>query len=198
MIKWKGYLKGMLWITLILVGLTLDSAIVMLNKGAQLSSLSLKNTVCYSLIFAVVSLVVYSLGFGFFELIGQYVFSKKMQVFISVAIVLCTGINIITKSALKKPFLERVDRDFDLKKLVRIALATNIDSFFVGGAISLYGTPFIMTGVGLFIMTFVIILISLRAGYSLGAGYQKLIGVMGGSLIVVFSFYLGLLVFILR
>lgn len=188
----------MLWIILILIGLTLDSAIVMLNKGAQLNKLTVKNTLAYSLLFAIISLVIYSLGFGFFELVGQYVFSKKMQIFVSVAIVLCTGINIITKSVLKKPFHERVDRDFDWKDLMRIALATNIDSFFVGGAISLYGTPFLMTGIGLFIMTFIIILISLRVGYSLGAGYQKLIGIIGGSLIVVFSFYLGLLAFILR
>lgn len=188
----------MLWVILILIGLTLDSAIAMLNKGAQLSRLTVKNTLGYSLLFAVVSFSVYSLGFGFFELIGQYLLSKKYQVFLSVIIVLCTGINIITKSVLKRPFLERVDRNFDWRNLIRIALATNIDAFFVGGAISLYGTPFVLTGIGLFIMTFVSILICLRIGYSLGAGYQRIIGIVGGSLVVVFSFYLGLLAFILR
>lgn len=188
----------MLWILFILIGLSLDSAVVMMNKGAQLTSLNYGKTIWYALIYAAVSFVVFSLGFGLATVLDPYAFTARTQSFMAVLVVMCIGVWIVTRSFNRGEIEERADRDFCVKTLIRIAAVTNIDTFIVGGCVSFYGMSFFMPALNLAGVTFLVVLASLRAGYSLGAGHQKIIGIIGGSLIIVFSIYLGLLAFILR
>ena len=67
----------MLWAFFILFGLSLDSAIAMLNKGAQLTDLSYKKTIGYALIYTVVSFLIFSLGFGIAKVVILLISSKS-------------------------------------------------------------------------------------------------------------------------
>ncbi|MGM9941683.1 MAG: manganese efflux pump MntP family protein [Bulleidia sp.] len=188
----------MIWALFILLGLSLDSAIVMMEKGSQLTSLSWKNTFAYSLLFAGVTLLTFSIGYGIAYLLEPYAFTVRVQNFIACAAVMCIGVTIVTKAFLRKELVEHADRDFCWKDLVRKAFITNIDAYVVGAGMGLIGVPLFHAAFVLTISSFCAVLISLRAGYSLGAGYQRAIGVIGGSLVIVFSVYLAFIILAVR
>ena len=188
----------MLWAFFILFGLSLDSAIAMLNKGAQLTDLSYKKTFWYSLIYTAVSFLIFSLGFGIAKVVDPYAFTVKVQSFIAVAAVLCIGVLITTKAFSREEVEEKADREFCVHTLLKMTVLTNIDTFVVGACIALYGLPYLFSGVNLATVSFFTVFVCLRVGYSMGAGHQRVIGMIGGILIIVFALYLGFLALALR
>lgn len=188
----------MFWALFILFGLSLDSSIVMMEKGSQLTSLSWKNTFAYAMLFAGVTLLSFSIGYGIAYLLDPYAFTVYVQTFIACAAVMAIGVTVVTKAFLRKEAIEHADREFCWKDLVRKAFVTNIDAYVVGAGMGFLGVPFLHAAMVLTISSFVAVLASLRAGYSLGAGYQRVIGIVGGVLIISFSVYLGFLGLTLR
>ena len=188
----------MLWAFFILFGLSLDSAIAMLNKGAQLTDLSYKKTIGYALIYTLVSFLIFSLVFGIAKVVDPYAFTVKMQSFIAVAAVLCIGVFIITKAFSRESVEEKADREFCVPTLMKMTVMTNIDTFVVGACIALYGLPYLFSGANLAAASFFTVLVSLRVGYSVGAGHQRIIGMIGGIMIIIFALYLGFLALALR
>lgn len=188
----------MLQAILIILGLSLDSVIVMMQKGAQMVKLSWDKLIEYSLLFALVTAGTLSFGY-----VGSFFFqnlidSPKVEGFIAVLIVFFIGVFTITKSVMRKGFEEKIDRDFGFKALLKQALYTNIDTFFVGTALSFYGFSYIPTACVMLLISFIAVLSALLIGYNLGAGCQRIVGVAGGCLMVFFSIYLSVLLFFPR
>lgn len=175
---------------LIFTGLSLDAFIVMMNKGAQLRNLKFKKILTYALEFAVVTTAMFMLGFGISKVIALPILKSKVEITIASCIVFFVGVFTIIKSFMQKGFVEKLDDGFDYKALFRMSLYTSIDTFFVGVA---YGMLAIDTthaaGIS-FLITFLAVSCALLIGYNLGAKYQKIVGMIGGALMVFFGIYL--------
>lgn len=175
----------------IFAGLSLDSFIVMMQKGAQMRTLNAGKLLRYTLLYAAVTAGMYLLGFGGGHLVEQLLpGSAKINYTIASLIVFFVGVFQITKSSMKDAFVERVDDSFDYKQLFLQALYTSIDVFFVGAAFSFASYPVEWTFLTAFLISFASVFASLLIGYNLGAGYQKQVGVIGGVLMVFFSIYM--------
>jgi putative Mn2+ efflux pump MntP len=181
----------MLQVVLIFCGLSLDSVIVMMQKGAQLRKKTVKDLLLYSLVFALVTAGMLLCGYIVSRILERFI-PDGMNVNITIAalIVLFVGAFLMTKSIMKKGFEEKVDKDFNYHKLCRQAVYTSIDTFFVGIAVGFMGIGFLGAMNTALIVTFVSVFIALLIGYNLGARYQRAVGVVGGALMVFFSIYI--------
>ena len=102
------------------------------------------------------------------------------------------------KAVSRESVEEKADREFCVPTLMKMTVMTNIDTFVVGACIALYGLPYLFSGANLAAASFFTVLVSLRVGYSVGAGHQRIIGMIGGIMIIIFALYLGFLALALR
>ena len=86
--------------------------------------------------------------------------------------------------------MEKLDKDFNVRKLVKLAAFTNIDTLAVGTGIGFLNAPLLYSIIAVAIIAFVIVLFALTVGYNLGANYQKQVSMTGGLLMIVFSLWL--------
>lgn len=183
---------------LIFVGLSLDAFIVMMNKGAQLKDLNIKKIALYALQFAAIATFMFMFGFGVSKLISIPIERGTIEVTIAALIIFFVGVLTLTKSFMQKNFVEKLDENFDCKTLCKMAVYTSIDTFFMGGA---YGFLSVETTHALavsFVTTFLAVSLALGIGYNLGAKYQRIVGMVGGALMVFFGIYLIAFYLILR
>jgi putative Mn2+ efflux pump MntP len=77
-----------------------------------------------------------------------------------------------------------------MRKLIRLAVYTSIDTLFVGAGFSLLEIAF--SGVVLLssVISFITVFLAMEIGYNLGASYQRVVGMLGGALMIIFSMYL--------
>lgn len=97
---------------------------------------------------------------------------------------------ISTKAVLNRDFEERLDTSFDCKVLLKQALFTSIDVFFVGVAYGFLEVHAINALIISFVITFLAVSTALLIGYNCGAKYQRIIRLVGGILMIVFGIYL--------
>ncbi len=175
----------------IFAGLSLDSFIVMMQKGAQMRTLNGSKLLRYTLLYAAVTGGMFLLGYGGGHLIEKLLpGSARINYTIAALIVFFVGVFQITKSFMKNVFVEKADDSFDYKQLFRQALYTSIDVFFVGAAFRFASYPIGWTILTAFLISFAAVFVAFLIGYNLGAGYQKQVGVIGGILMVFFSIYM--------
>jgi putative Mn2+ efflux pump MntP len=175
---------------LIFAGLSLDSFIVMMQKGATIRDLSFRKLLLYTLVFAATNTGMFMLGYALSLIFRSIISSPSFEITIAALIIFFIGVFLMTKSFLKKQFEEKLDADFDLRSLFRLALYTSIDTFFVGAGISLLGIYWGSALALSFCISFAAVFIALLIGYNLGAQYQRAVGMIGGALMVFFSVYI--------
>ena len=175
---------------LVFAGLSLDSFIVMMQKGAQIRNLTMKKLLLYTLVFAAVTVGMLMAGYGISLLLQNLILSREVEITIAALIIFFVGVFQITKSFMKKGFEEKLDDSFGYHELIRQALYTSIDVFFVGAAVSFGGyNPWWILLWG-FVISFAAVFLALIIGYNLGAGFQRAVGIIGGVLMVFFSIYM--------
>ena len=189
--------EKMLHAGLIFLGPSLDSFVVMMHTGATLRNLTLKNALLYSLIYALISLGVFLCGYGVSVFFDGILSDGRVQIGAASMILLAVGLFVLIKSARHSEFVEKLDRDFDWRKLCRLALITNIDTFFVGAGFLLLGVPLGPAVVQAFVISFLTAFISLETGYYNGAGFERTVGMSGGAMMIVFSLYF-MMTYVLR
>ena len=96
----------------------------------------------------------------------------------------------MTKSFKSKDFVEQVDHEFNMRKLLRLSVYTSIDTLFIGAGFSLLGIAFTSAILLSFVISFITVFLAMEIGYNLGASYQRTMGMLGGALMVIFSMYL--------
>lgn len=180
----------MLQAIVIFIGLSLDSFIVMMQKGAQLANFSNGKKALYALIYAVTTDVMLILGYGLSMTFIGAIPDGKLEIAIACLIIVSCGVWLMTKSFKSKGFEEKVDHDFNIKKLFRLAVYTSVDILFVGAGFSLLGIAFTSAIWISFVISFITVFMALEIGYNLGASYQRAVGMLGGALMVIFSMYL--------
>lgn len=175
---------------LIFAGLSLDGFIVMMNKGAQLRNLKFTKMLLYACEFAAVATGMFMLGFAGSQLFTSNIEKARIELTIAALIVFFIGVFSITKSFMNKGFEEKLDEDFDAKALFKKALYTSIDTLFIGAAYGFMNVGAVNALAISFVTTFFAVLTALIIGYNLGAKYQRIIGMIGGALMVFFGIYL--------
>lgn len=175
---------------LIFLGLSIDGFIVMMNKGAQLRNLNIKKMLLYALEFASIATCMFMIGFVSSKPFIMNITKARVEITIASLIVLLIGALIITKSFMNKGFEEKLDENFNGKVLARMALVTSIDTFFVGAAYGFLAVQTINAVVISFVITLISVFSALLIGYNLGAKHQRIVGMIGGALMVFFGIYL--------
>ncbi len=187
----------MLHASLIFLGLSLDSFVVMMHKGATLRNLALKDMLLYSLIYALIGLIIFLAGYGVSTFFAGVLPDGRVQIGAASLILLAVGLFVFIKSTRHCDFVEKLDRDFNCQKLCRLAMVTNIDTFFVGAGFLLLGVSLGNAAMLAFLIFFFTVFVSLAVGYSNGSGFERTAGMTGGALMIIFSLYF-MLTYVLR
>ena len=159
----------------LMLAITCDSLVFMLEKGASLRELKPKTALLHSLIFAFTSLVMLNLGNGLGHLIALSDFIKVYKLII-VFVLFGISILIAVNTFKKKNFEERLDLNFKYQVSLRQAICSSIDVFLMGVSISYLGIPIYKISLLSFIITFIVVYCAIYVGYYRGAAYQKIIG----------------------
>ena len=179
----------MLHASLIFIGLSLDSFVAMMHKGATVRDLHLKDILLYSLLYALISAAQFLLGFGVSVLFKDILPGSRVQIGIAALIILTVGNYIFIKSSRKQDFDEKLDLDFNWKSFCRLAVMTNVTTFFVGIGFSLLSISLGNAVLLISIVSFLTAFVSLQVGYYNGAGFERAAGMSGGALMIVFALY---------
>ena len=174
----------------IFIGLSLDSFIVMMQKGAQLAIFSVGKKALYALVYACTNCLMFITGYGISLTFKGAIPDGRLEIAIACLIIVTCGVWLMTKSFKSKGFVEKVDHEFDMKKLLRLAVYTSIDTLFIGAGFSLLGLSFPYSVLISFVISFITVFFAMEIGYNLGASYQRSVGMLGGALMVIFSLYL--------
>lgn len=173
----------MLQMIAVMLGVSLDGAVYMMQVGATLRQLTWKKRGIYGLIYAFVSLAAVLLSYCVAWTLKDDL-NVRLQALVAGVIVLSLGVMLVTKS-LHHHFEEKLDKTFGAKKMLRMAVLTNIDTLLLGTCFSFLGVslPMSLLIVGIFACLTTVLALSI--GYSLGAGYQRVICVTGGALMAI-------------
>lgn len=180
----------MLQAIVIFIGLSLDSFIVMMQKGAQLANFSVGKKALYALVYALINDFMLIVGYGLSMTFKGAIPDGKLEVAIACLIIVACGVWLMTKSFKSKDFVEQVDHEFNMRKLLRLSVYTSIDTLFIGAGFSLLGIAFTSAILLSFVISFITVFLAMEIGYNLGASYQRTMGMLGGALMVIFSMYL--------
>ena len=179
---------------LIFLGLSLDSFVIMMNKGATVRDLSLRKSVLYALIHVCTNILAVILGYGISFLL-KGIMPARIQVFTACLIIFGMGVFLATRAWKYRNAEERLDRNFDWKRCLVLAAGTSIDTLFLAAGFSFYGIPLAESVLLAGSVTFITILTALRIGYIWGSGYSRPVAMAGGVLMAGFSVYLLSLIF---
>lgn len=183
------YSMGLFQALLIIIGLSLDSFVLMMNKGAVVRNLTIRKSLIYALIFSITDVVAVCIGYGI-SYFRKGIMSDSFEASIACLIILSMGIFLITSAYKKTNIVERLDKYFNEKNCFRLALGTSIDTLFLSVGFSFLGIS-LARGVYLtFIVTFISVLAALRVGYTEGSVYTRAVGMSGGALMIILSLYL--------
>ena len=157
---------------ILIICISLDAFIIMMEKGAVMPAFHIKNALVHSFIFGAIDALMFVSGTS---LAGLFFTEKLFKINQLVACVVLVGISIkiIHQTSSKKPFVERMDPSFNYQASVRLALLSGIDCFLIGLGLFYLHIPFTMQLITVFIVTFVIVYLALLTGYYQGLLVHK-------------------------
>lgn len=160
----------------LMIAVSCDAFVFMLEKAATLRKLKFKEIILHSLIFAAMSVVMLSVGDG----IGSLFYLNEQLIsvhkYLSVFVMLAIGVSIGFITFKRKKFVERLNTDYGYKDSLKRALITSIDVLFMGVSISVFKLSFPYISLISFFTSFFIVLLAIYIGYYKGAAFQRIIG----------------------
>lgn len=175
-----------IWMMLACVGLALDDFILMMGKGATLKDLTAEKTVSYAGIFGFVNLMMALTGYLFSSLF-ENMLMIKLNATLCALIFLLLGLLFVHKAVTRKNIEEKLDLSFNSRQCIRIALITNLTTFFFGVGNGLMNTSLLLLVICAFVTCFMAVLFALRIGYSYGYRYARGIQGVGGALLLLMA-----------
>ena len=185
----EGIYMGLIQATMIFIGLSLDSFVIMMKKGATVRKLQTKDLLLYALIYSVADVFAVLVGY-LVSFIFKDVLSGELEISIACLIMFAIGVFLCVKSAKDCTFEEKLDKDFGYKQCFTMAAVTSLDTLFLGVGFSFLGLSMLRAVVLAFCVTFIAIVAAMKISYSQGARYQRVIGIVGGSLIIAFCLFI--------
>lgn len=176
----------MLELVAVMFGVSLDAAVYMMRVGATVRSLTWKKRLSYSLIYTGVTFLAVVLAYGIALLLDDTPFAG-MKFLCAGIIILCMGIILVMKGFQRHTFEEKLDRTFSAKRMLKIAVITNLDMVVSCMSFAFIGISFPLMAVTACAMSFVITFAFLSVGYTSGAPHQKEVSIAGGALMIVFG-----------
>ena len=122
---------GLLQAVFICLGLSLDSFVLMMNKGATMRKLELKKAMLYSLVYSLAAEILLLIGY-LISFIFTGFLTSKTKLFIAIILIFTIGVYIFFKSLKREESEERVDDSFNIKECFKLAIFTNIDTLCLG------------------------------------------------------------------
>lgn len=180
----------MLQATFIFLGLSLDSFVTMMQKGAVVKDLPTGRTLLYSFVYALINTIALITGYVLSRLFDGFLPDGRVQFGIAGLVCFTAGIVMILKTIFKEHFEERLDDHFTLERLAVLAGYAGVLTMVTGIGLSLYGFNVLHLSAAAFAIWFLAVLSAQVIGYRLGAGYQRCTGICGGLLMLVFSVYI--------
>ena len=186
--EWE-VIMGLLQAVFICLGLSLDSFVLMMDKGATMRKLELKKAMLYSLVYSLAAEILLLIGY-LISFIFTGFLTSKTKLFIAIILIFTIGVYIFFKSLKREESEERVDDSFNIKECFKLAIFTNIDTLCLGIGLSFSKIEIIVSILMIFVISFIVILIAQYIGYTQGSKHTRILGVSGVMLIIVFSIYL--------
>lgn len=164
----------MIWLIILILCMSLDSFVLMMEKGATCKQLTKKKACLHSLIFATTNVVM--LNFGY--LLSNYFFSDELislNRLIACITLVAIGICFIIRTFRKPKFIEKYDDSFCYKNSLKKAFISGIDTLLIGLIVYYLHIPLFTQILLVFIISFLSIYIALFLGFYQGASHQKAI-----------------------
>lgn len=162
----------------IAVALAMDSFSVSITKGFTQKNLKTAQILCYGLFFGAFHLFVPIIGYFAGVTITEFVTS--LAPWIGFILLFIVGFNMIRESLENEE--EEVVDEFSFKELIILSIATSIDAFAIGISFALLDTnifvPAIVTGLTVFTLSIIGILIGRKLGDYFGNKFLILGGVI--------------------
>lgn len=177
----------MFYFLILIICVSLDIFIVMMEEGATCLNIDLKTSLSHGLIFGLVNSLALLAG----NLIGN-IFNTPF--FVSFNRILCCFILVIIsliiaiKISGRNDFVEKLNLNFGYNTTLRNAFLTSIDIFLVGLTVPSLSFTLIYQWTVAFVVTFLVAMIALSVGYHRGAGYQKFLGYSCSVVYLVLAF----------
>lgn len=167
----------LIYIIFLLVAVSSDSDIYMMETGATLNKLDFKNLIIHCLIFGLIDTMMILLGLN----LGNFIIDNTMiiiQELITVIAMLCISAILFVKTYNRQKFIEHRSNGFELSNSLKKAFLTGIDTFLVGMGISSFGYSYLMISIFVFVLNISSSISAVLFGYFMGAKYQRFIGYM--------------------
>ena len=180
----------MFQMVMVFIGLSLDNFVGMMHVASRIKGMNEAKFARDAGIFAFTSAAMLSLGYLVSLIIEPRVPDGSFQLFVASQLIIINGILIILRGWFKKNMEEKLDKQWNQKKLCQMAVITNIDTFFVALAFALLGLPYFFGLILSFGVSFLAVMLALNIGYRYGSQFEKQISCFGGILIVLFGFWI--------
>ena len=151
--------------------------------------LSWKKIMKYSGLFAVVSLVMIVLGYMGGEFL-TFDYFQQVNGMVLALLFAFIGSRFLFKAFSRNEFIERLDKNIDLKRMCHLAFSTSVDWFILGASLRIVGLGIVKMAILTTLYTFLCVLIGLKIGQLFGAQYQKIVYCIAGTLLYISSFAL--------
>jgi len=165
----------MIYILLLLVAVSSDSDIYMLEKGATLKELNAKSVFIHCLIFGCINAFMGFIGLN----VGKLILNENLILFhevLTILAFLCISALIFVKTFRRKEFIEHRGEGFNYKDSIKQSFYTGIDTILVGIGMASMGYSFLMICILILILNIVSSICAICIGYYMGANFQKLFG----------------------
>ncbi len=175
------------WFILLIICISLDSFVIMMEKGATSLKIVFKDALMHSLIFAFIDATLLLIG----NLFGQLFYLDRivrLNQLITFAILILISTEIFIKTHQKKAFEEKLNMNYTYMDSVKKAVISGIDCFLIGLFISSFHLSFNFQWCTAFFITFILVLIAHYIGYRQGAAYQKFIGYLCSAIYLILAF----------
>lgn len=162
----------MIYFIILVVCISLDAFILMMEKGAVMPTFDYKKALGHSLIFGAIASLMFISG----GLIAGLFFNEKLlklNRLVACIVLVFIGIKIIHQTSKIEPFVEKLDLTYSYRDSVHLAFVTGIDCFLIGLGLHYLHIPYLEQGFVVFVITLAIVFLALRTGYYEGLIMRK-------------------------
>ena len=167
-----GYVMQFINILIVLIILSLDCFVIIMEKGAVMPFLSWKQILKYSSVFSIISMFMFAAGY----LLGLVFHLQDLRTFnrmILSLLFILMGSRFLYSAISKGEFVERLNKNIDTKNIAKAAIRTSVDLFLLSVGISTVDINIWRIGLITLIITFLVVIIAFKVGQYYGAKYHQ-------------------------
>lgn len=176
----------MLYALFIFIGFSFTGFVVMMNKSATLSNLTVSKAVVYALITTAVNAMALLAGYVIFLFLSE-VLSAKTAIITGYLILFGVGMFLTVSAYHRRDAEEKADRSFDGNACFRLAVRNCPGIVLIGAGCFILGVSLVKSLCIVSVLTFVFILAAIAIGYQFGSGFSRTVGMTGGIIMMIFT-----------